>query len=155
MTRKEQIEKMTKKLMTKHGLVRQGWKFYFSPKKSFIGQCRFGEKVILLSEPFALSIKIAEIEDTVLHEIAHVLVGPGHGHGKVWKAKCVEIGCRPYASKKVEFLKSANIEIYKYKATCPKCGYISCKNKKYVCSCPKCSKGVYNSNYKMNWIPNN
>lgn len=36
-----------------------------------------------------------EIRDTILHEIAHALVGAGHGHDRVWKKKCVEIGAKP------------------------------------------------------------
>jgi hypothetical protein len=36
-----------------------------------------------------------EIVDTILHEIAHALVGPRHGHDTVWKAKCTDIGARP------------------------------------------------------------
>jgi len=32
------------------------------------------------------------VRDTLLHEIAHALVGTAHGHDEVWKAKCLEIG---------------------------------------------------------------
>ena len=39
-----------------------------------------------------------EVRDTILHEIAHALVGPGHGHDAVWKAKCVEVGAKPEAA---------------------------------------------------------
>lgn len=35
------------------------------------------------------------IRDTILHEIAHALVGPNHCHDLVWKAKCLEIGATP------------------------------------------------------------
>ncbi len=34
-----------------------------------------------------------EVLDTILHEIAHALVGPQHGHDAVWRAKAREIGC--------------------------------------------------------------
>ena len=36
-----------------------------------------------------------QVRDTILHEIAHALVGPGHGHDAVWKRKCREVGARP------------------------------------------------------------
>lgn len=31
---------------------------------------------------------------TTLHELAHALVGPGHGHDKVWKEACLKLGLR-------------------------------------------------------------
>ena len=35
----------------------------------------------------------AEIADTLLHEIAHAIVGVRHQHDAVWRAKAREIGC--------------------------------------------------------------
>ncbi len=32
-------------------------------------------------------------EGTILHEIAHALVGPGHGHDSVWRTQALKIGC--------------------------------------------------------------
>jgi SWI/SNF-related matrix-associated actin-dependent regulator 1 of chromatin subfamily A len=34
-----------------------------------------------------------QFKDTILHEIAHAIVGPHHGHDEVWRGKAVEIGC--------------------------------------------------------------
>ncbi len=34
-----------------------------------------------------------EVKNTLLHEIAHALVGPGHRHNRVWRQKAREIGC--------------------------------------------------------------
>ncbi len=34
-------------------------------------------------------------EDTLRHEFAHLLVGPGHGHDEVWKSACVVVGADP------------------------------------------------------------
>jgi predicted SprT family Zn-dependent metalloprotease len=47
---------------------------------------------IELSKHYVLRNPEHEVLDTILHEIAHALVGPGHGHDEVWKAKCVEVG---------------------------------------------------------------
>lgn len=35
----------------------------------------------------------AEVRDTILHEIAHFLVGHGHNHDWVWQSKARSIGC--------------------------------------------------------------
>ena len=51
------------------------------------------ERRIDLSVSYCLAATRAEIEDTVLHEIAHAIVGPRHNHDAVWKAKAREIGC--------------------------------------------------------------
>lgn len=40
-----------------------------------------------------------DIKDTVLHEIAHAIVGGKHHHNNVWKACCNKIGCKPQLSK--------------------------------------------------------
>ena len=36
-----------------------------------------------------------ESQDVILHEIAHALVGRGHGHNEEWRNKCIEIGAKP------------------------------------------------------------
>ena len=36
----------------------------------------------------------AEIQNTILHEIAHALA-PGHGHGRLWQMFSVAIGSSP------------------------------------------------------------
>lgn len=33
-----------------------------------------------------------EIENTILHEIAHAIVGVGHGHRLKWQEKAIELG---------------------------------------------------------------
>jgi SNF2 family DNA or RNA helicase len=35
----------------------------------------------------------AELINTIRHEVAHAIVGPGHGHNEVWADKAREIGC--------------------------------------------------------------
>ena len=70
-----------------------GWAFGFDLATSRAGVCRYAERRIDLSVSYCLAATRAEIEDTVLHEIAHAIVGPRHNHDAVWKAKAREIGC--------------------------------------------------------------
>lgn len=80
-------------LMARHGL--HDWGFDFNRRKRSMGLCRYGAKSIELSIYFVDRNGAEEVRDTVLHEIAHALVGPDHGHDAVWKAKCVAIGAKP------------------------------------------------------------
>jgi predicted SprT family Zn-dependent metalloprotease len=66
----------------------------------------------------------AEIVDTLLHEIAHALVGPGHGHDAVWKAKCVEVGARP------QRCGNADMPPGRWRASCPSCKQVFSRHRR-------------------------
>src|SRR5271157_3467668 len=87
------VRKLAEDLLTLHGL--QEWSFTFNRGKQTMGLCAYARRTIELSTYFVERNGQEEILDTILHEIAHALVGPGHGHDAVWKRKCVEIGARP------------------------------------------------------------
>ena len=95
--------KLAHQLMDQHGLIEKGWTFRISRATSCFGQCRqgiFGKKrkkikEISLSGPLTEINTEVEVRDTILHEIAHAIVGPGHGHDWKWKQCCRKIGCRP------------------------------------------------------------
>ena len=80
-------------LMRKHGLTDKGWGYKFDKARSRAGACNYTKRLIHMSAGYVAKASNAEIDDTILHEIAHALVGPQHGHGPVWKAKAREIGC--------------------------------------------------------------
>tara|TARA_R100000951_G_scaffold99407_4_gene89746 strand:+ start:1195 stop:1737 length:543 start_codon:yes stop_codon:yes gene_type:complete len=64
----------------------------------------------------------AQAINTLRHEIAHIAVGPGHGHDRVWKASARRIGCDAErchtmaAAKRVRRRRMVHVD-------CPKCGY--------------------------------
>lgn len=106
-------------LMAKHGL--SGWAFRFNGNVRRAGVCWYPTRArpgrIELSRHFVSRNPEAEVLDTILHEIAHALVGPTHGHDAVWRAKCVELGARPercYGSQ-------VRMPQGKWRATCPAC----------------------------------
>ena len=91
-----EIEGMGNRLLSafrSNGTLPSGWVFGFDLATSRAGVCRYVEKRIDLSVSYCLAATRAEIEDTILHEIAHAIVGPRHNHDTVWKAKAREIGC--------------------------------------------------------------
>jgi hypothetical protein len=69
--------------------------------------CRYADRVIGLSAPLTVLHDESEVRDTVLHEIAHALVGPAHRHDAVWRATARRIGasgerCVPAGAPRVE-----------------------------------------------------
>lgn len=107
-------------LMAQHGLTE--WQFGFNFNKRRAGVCRYPSRGkpgrIELSKHYILRNPADAVRDTILHEIAHALVGHGHGHDEVWKAKCVEVGARPERcyGEEVEMPRG------RWRATCGGCG---------------------------------
>ncbi|HKG49197.1 MAG TPA: SprT-like domain-containing protein [Actinomycetales bacterium] len=83
--------RLASKLMTEHGL--SDWGLVFDSAKRRAGVCRASRREIGLSRHLTSLHSEAEVRETILHEIAHALVGPGHGHDAVWRATAVRIGC--------------------------------------------------------------
>lgn len=80
-------------LLATHGL--HDWSFAFNRRKRAMGFCRYDIRTIELSIYFVERNGHDLIRDTLLHEIAHALVGPDHGHDAVWKRQCLAIGAKP------------------------------------------------------------
>ncbi|MGA8209029.1 MAG: SprT-like domain-containing protein [Nocardioidaceae bacterium] len=79
------------RLLAEHGLGQ--WRVELDTAKRRAGVCRFRDRVIGLSAPLARLHSESEVRDTVLHEIAHALSGPGAGHGPRWQAEARRLGC--------------------------------------------------------------
>ena len=78
-------------LLAEHGL--QNWCISFDHARRRAGLCNFSTKTISLSRHYARKATIEHVTDTILHEIAHALVGPRHGHDAIWRRKAKDIGC--------------------------------------------------------------
>jgi predicted SprT family Zn-dependent metalloprotease len=84
------VSRLAEKLLAEHRLC--GWSFDFDHATRRAGSCHFGRQRITLSLQFARRASAAEIRETLLHEIAHALVGPRHNHDAAWRAKARQIG---------------------------------------------------------------
>ncbi len=82
-----------RELMRRHGLDPAQWVARLDDSRSRAGACNFRDKVISLSRLYVRAASTGELDDTILHEIAHALVGPQHHHDAVWRAQARAIGC--------------------------------------------------------------
>ena len=106
------VQLLADRLLNEHELFEKGWRFSFDRAKRRAGSCRFSKKEITLAKAYAEKECLKEINNTILHEIAHALVGPKYGHNEIWKQKALEIGCDAERCHYVVFSKP------KYKLTC-------------------------------------
>jgi len=78
--------------LDKFGLKNWGVGTTTDPKHSFLGICMSKDKKIILN---AFHIDIhpdSEVIDTIMHDVAHAIVGTINGHNEVWQAKAKELG---------------------------------------------------------------
>jgi predicted SprT family Zn-dependent metalloprotease len=85
-----EVRRLGQRLMAEHGLV--DWSLDFDDAKVRAGQCRFAARSISLSRPLMRLYDEAHVRETLLHEIAHALVGPAHGHDAHWRATALRLG---------------------------------------------------------------
>lgn len=127
-----EVSSLARGLMKKHGLGH--WVFQFDRAKRRAGRCSFSLELISLSENFALRNEPADVTDTILHEIAHALVGPHIGHGPIWRAMARKIGAKPIRC----YGDHINMPKGRWRATCN-----GCKKEFYYHRRPKYITGRY------------
>ena len=122
-------------LMDAHGLV--GWRIKLDHARRRAGQCDYSKKTISLSRLYVRHAGIDHIRDTILHEIAHALVGPRHGHDAVWRQKAREIGCTATRCHSLSFARA------RWVMTCPNgCFLVERHRKKSGLICVSCKSAV-------------
>ena len=90
----EVAEKLARARMEEWGLVDAGWKFGWGWGMNLFGKVMYMSKTLELSRYLVPLNAEEDVEQITLHEIAHALVGPGHGHDEVWKRQCRIVGCK-------------------------------------------------------------
>lgn len=87
---KAELLKLGRELLNYHELY--SWQIGFCEDKTTVAWCLHAQRRIDFSLHFLPHLNYADARETMLHEIAHALVGGGHGHDAVWKAKALSIG---------------------------------------------------------------
>jgi predicted SprT family Zn-dependent metalloprotease len=122
-TRAVAARRLAVELLATHGLP--GWSFAFNRSKTNMGLCRYGPRVIELSIHFVERNGEEVVRETLLHEVAHALVGPGHGHDRVWRETCLRIGGKP---ERLSY--EVNMPDGCWQARCGCCGRLHHKHRK-------------------------
>ena len=132
-------------MVREHGL--RSWRVEFDTAKRRAGVCRFDQRVIGLSAPLTRLHDRAEVRDTVLHEVAHALVGPQHGHDAVWRRTAQDIGCSATRCVPSDAPRVPGAWI----GICPG-GHVSERHRRpeRVMSCSKCHRG-FSADHVFEW----
>ena len=132
-------------LMRKHGLPR-AWSFGFDRSKVRFGKCDYRRKLISLSSHLVALNDQPNVEETILHEIAHALAPPRAGHGPAWRTVALSIGCtgtRCYGDE-VQRPKP------KYQGKCRSCGRVIFRHRRTAIACGKCTR-VFDPRFAFLW----
>lgn len=121
-----QTQKVVYDHLVEYGLFDQGWRFKLTRAHKILGNCNYTAKLIGVSRYHIQYGTDAEILDTIKHEIAHALVGVGHGHGPIFQAMAIMLGATPGSKKQVT--KSSP---HQWKIICGRCGLVVAK--RYRC----------------------
>ena len=87
------VNNLCKETLIKHGLKEWSVRISSDPNQPYLGICMHRDKSIIINAHHCDIHPDKEVEDTVYHECAHAIVGPGHGHDSIWEAKARELGC--------------------------------------------------------------
>ena len=141
-----EAKKLAEELILTHKLY--GWRFVFDGAKTRFGLCSYRNRTISLSRYLTLKREESFVRNTILHEIAHALVGCGNGHNSVWRNKALSIGCNGQRCGNDVSLKPSWV------GTCPSCGVKVERFRRKNIACGKCCKGVYNKEFSFIWTKN-
>ncbi len=84
------VRQLAASLLARHGLG--DWCFEFDHATRRAGCCDYRRRRITLALQFARQGDEEQLRETLLHEIAHAMVGPKHHHDAHWRAKALQIG---------------------------------------------------------------
>lgn len=119
MTRDDLIAEFNE-LLDQFGLRERGWTAHVNERMTrTYGICRYRSRRVEISWQIARLNGRESNLDTIRHEVAHAIVGPGCGHGPKWKEACELTGARPvrcYSGDEVATPEG------RWLATCEACG---------------------------------
>jgi predicted SprT family Zn-dependent metalloprotease len=139
------VEQRAAALLRQHKLP--DWSFEFDHAKTRFGQCDHRRRRITLSRYLSATGSNDEVEQVILHEIAHALAGSREGHGQTWLRIARSLGYRGGRTHSAE----VPIDQAKWRGRCP-VGHEVIRFRKPArkMSCAKCSTR-FSDDYLIVW----
>lgn len=153
----KEAERLANFLVDAWGLSNEGWVFKWDHAKRRFGQCSYHTKTISLSRYLVELNDRPDVEDTILHEIAHALAGGRAGHGPEWKRECRRVGAKPKACYKTSEIQAPPPN---YVGICPHCMKVRekryrMKTMTYTLACGPCcdnfNDGKWTRDFALQW----
>ena len=96
-------------------LLGPNWSFGLDHARTRLGACHYAEHKITCSRYLVAYLADDEVEQVILHEVAHGLVGQGAGHSKVWQRQAKALG---YTGGRTIEVPEARLSA-RWRGTCP------------------------------------
>lgn len=134
-------KKLADQLFMEHEL--DGWSFYFDSSVKRFGQCRHSLREISMSRKLVELNTPERVKLTMLHEIAHAIVGAAHGHNANWKRVCKQIGGDGIARYSIANTETPQLKFYA-NCLCPNGNYQRARRPKPYAQyfCRKCRTDI-------------
>jgi hypothetical protein len=125
----------------------ESWSFAFDNAKRRAGLCDYTRKRISVSRYLAARYDDDTNHQTLLHEVAHALAGPGAGHGAQWKRVARDLG---YVGGRTHDGETAT-ELAPWIGVCPT-GHTVFRHRRPAreTSCSKCARS-YDPRFRFTW----
>lgn len=92
--------------MDEHSLIEEGWTFRFDNAVKRIAVCRIGPDIISMSRHFAGHATEDQVDQAILHEIAHAILPAEIGHGRPWQIMAKAIGYKGHRTMRNPYLEA-------------------------------------------------
>lgn len=124
----------------------RGWDLAIDRAKRRAGYTSHARRTISLSGPLITLYSEEQVRLLVLHEVAHALVGEGHGHDAAWRAACLKIGGDGLTRVDPKWPTAPALWV----GLCPNGHRFERQRLGRAGSCPRCSR-VFDRRYLITW----
>lgn len=145
MTAPQDVRRWADELIGHH--LDASWSFAFDNAKRRAGLCDYQRKRISVSRYLSARYDDETNRQTLLHEVAHALAGPGAGHGSAWMRMARNLG---YTGGTTHNGETAT-ELAPWIGVCP-AGHVAYRHRKpsRATSCARCNSR-YDERFLLRW----